>query len=172
MSEFMTIADFEATDIDGNLVRFSKYMGKVLLIVNTASKGNSYTKLRHMEHLQQHFEGKPFQVLAFPCNQFMMRERAHVDEIKDFYMIRERVNFPVFRKCDVNGKNALPLFKWLKKKQRGKLGKDIEDNFTRFVVEADGKTVHRFAATDSWFEMSVLIEKLVDSAPGVINGSR
>lgn len=165
--DLRNVYDFACPDIDGNMIDFKRYMGKVLLIVNTCSKGDSYEKVRQLAGIQRQFAGRNFEVLAFPCNQFMGRERARPEEIRDFYIIRERVPFTVFQKVKVNGHNKSPLFQWLKRKAPGHHGKRINGNFTKFLVAPDGVTVKRYGSHHEFYDISVDIERLVCQSEGI-----
>lgn len=141
----MTIYDFQLTDIDSNPVSLADYKGKVLLIVNTASKCGFTPQYQGLEKLYQDFESQGFAILGFPCDQFGNQEPGDSTEIKQFCELNYGVTFPLFEKTEVNGENAHPLFKFLKDAQPGLLGKDIKWNFTKFLVTRDGEVVNRFA---------------------------
>ncbi len=144
-----TIYDFTAYDIDGNEVHMSQYKSQVCLIVNVASKwgfaDKNYKQLQAMHN--QLAEAKGLRILAFPCNQFANQEPKSNAEIKDFVQKKYGVEFDLFGKIDVNGKNAHPLWNFLKSKQKGKMGSFIKWNYTKFLVDKEGKPVARYAPT-------------------------
>ena len=143
----MNVFDFKAVDIDGNLQDLGQYKGKVLLIVNTASKCGFTPQYKGLETLYQKLEDKGLVILGFPTNQFNSQEPGENDEIKNFCEINYGVSFPMFSKIDVNGKDADELFKYLRKETKGLLGDSIKWNFTKFLVGKDGNPVRRHAST-------------------------
>ena len=141
--------DFEAVDIDGKTVSLSDYRGKALLIVNVASKCGFTPQYTGLEKLWQDYRERGLVVLGFPCDQFGNQEPGNEEEIKNFCSLTYEVDFPMFAKVDVNGAQAHPLWKWLKKEKGGLLGIDaIKWNFTKFLVGRDGKPLKRYAPTD------------------------
>ena len=141
--------DFEAVDIDGKTVSLSDYRGKALLIVNVASKCGFTPQYTGLEKLWQDYRARGLVVLGFPCDQFGNQEPGNEEEIKNFCSLTYEVDFPMFAKVDVNGAQAHPLWKWLKKEKGGLLGIDaIKWNFTKFLVGRDGKPLKRYAPTD------------------------
>ena len=144
-----TAHDFSARDIDGNEQALSQYKGKALLIVNVASKCGFTRQYSGLEALQKQFQGKGFEVLGFPCDQFGHQEPGDEAEIKNFCTLTYDVTFPMFAKINVNGSAAHPLYEWLKKEKTGLLGKGaIKWNFTKFLVDRDGNVVKRYAPSD------------------------
>jgi len=142
----MSIYDFNVTDIDGKTVSMSKYMGKVLLIVNVASECGFTPQYAGLERLYEIHKDKGFMVLGFPCNQFREQESASNEKIKIFCQGTYDVHFDMFSKIDVNAQNADPLYKFLKKEQGGFMWMDeIKWNFTKFLVDRDGNVVERYA---------------------------
>ena len=134
--------------IDGNEVTLDAWRGKVMLIVNTASKCGFTPQYEGLEKLHAQYAGQGFSVLGFPCNQFGAQEPGDETEIASFCKLTYDVDFPMFAKVDVNGDNAHPLFKDLKKAAPGLLGSEaIKWNFTKFLVGRDGKVIDRFAPT-------------------------
>lgn len=134
--------------IDGNEVTLDAWRGKVMLIVNTASKCGFTPQYEGLEKLQAQYAGQGFSVLGFPCNQFGAQEPGDEAEIASFCKLTYDVDFPMFAKVDVNGDNAHPLFKDLKKAAPGLLGSEaIKWNFTKFLVGRGGKVIDRFAPT-------------------------
>lgn len=141
-----SIHDIAAEDIDGNRVSLSDYAGKVLLIVNVASKCGFTPQYEGLEKLYQDFHDEGFEVLAFPSNQFMNQEPGSEAEIKEFCSLNYGVTFPMFGKIDVNGDEAHPLFQRLKQEAPGFLGsKVIKWNFTKFLVDQEGVVRKRYA---------------------------
>ncbi len=142
----MTAAyDFAATTIDGEEQALSAYEGKVLLVVNVASKCGFTPQYAGLEKLHREFADAGLAVLGFPCDQFGHQEPGDEAEIKEFCSTTYDVTFPMFAKIDVNGDDAHPLYKWLKSEQRGVLGGRIKWNFTKFLVDRSGQPVRRYA---------------------------
>ncbi len=144
-----TAYEFEAVDIDGKTVPFADYQGKVLLVVNVASKCGFTPQYTGLEKLWQDYRARGLVVLGFPCDQFGNQEPGNEEEIRKFCSLTYAVDFPMFAKVDVNGPQAHPLWKWLKKEKGGLLGIDaIKWNFTKFLVGRDGTPLKRYAPTD------------------------
>jgi glutathione peroxidase len=140
-----TAYDFTATTIDGEERALSAYEGKVLLVVNTASKCGFTPQYEGLEKLHREFADAGLAVLGFPCDQFGHQEPGDEAEIKEFCSLTYDVTFPMFAKIDVNGDDTHPLYEWLKAEQRGVLGGRIKWNFTKFLVDRSGQPVGRFA---------------------------
>ena len=141
------IYDFTAKSLAGEDVPLRQYAGKVLLIVNTASKCGFTPQYRGLEDLHRDLAPRGFSVLGFPCNQFGAQEPGQAAEIQAFCSTNYDVSFPLFAKIDVNGANAHPLYEYLKHEKSGVLGSSIKWNFTKFVVDRSGKVVGRHAPT-------------------------
>lgn len=141
----MSIYDFNAKDINGKDISLSKYKGKVLLIVNTATGCGFTPQYNALEALYKKYEEKGFEILDFPCNQFGKQAPGEDHEIKDFCEINFGVSFDQFSKIEVNGKNEHPLFTYLKSRKGGVLGNKIKWNFTKFLINKNGEVVARFA---------------------------
>jgi len=157
-----TVYDFSADSLSGQPVDLSQYKGKVLLIVNTASKCGFTPQYQGLEELHKQFAGQPFEVLGFPCNQFGQQEPGNAEEIGAFCEKNYGVTFPVFAKIDVNGENAHPLYQHLKKNAPGILGTEsIKWNFTKFLVRKDGTIHDRYATTTKPSELADDIRKLL-----------
>ena len=157
-----TIYDFTVDDIAGKKVRLDRYKGKVMLIVNTASECGFTPQYQGLEKLYASLHGKGLEVLGFPCNQFGEQEPGTEKEIASFCERNYGVTFPLFRKVDVNGDDASPLFKWLKKEKPGLMGSEaIKWNFTKFLVDRNGKVVARYAPNDTPESMKADVEKLL-----------
>lgn len=124
----------------------SNYRGKVLLIVNVASKcGLTDSNYKELNVLYEKYKDQGFEILAFPCNQFLGQEPGTNEEIQQTVCTRFKAEFPVFEKIDVNGDNATPLYKFLKSEKGGFLGNAVKWNFTKFLVDKEGKVVERYA---------------------------
>ena len=156
------IYEIDVKKIDGNHVPMSEYKGKVLLIVNTASKCGFTPQFKGLETLYEENKDKGLEILGFPCNQFGRQEPGSESEIAEFCLLNYGVSFPMFAKIDVNGDGADPLFKYLKKSQKGILGSEkIKWNFTKFLVNRDGNVIARFAPTVKPKDIAKDIEKLL-----------
>ena len=154
------ITGFTVEKADGSSADLSAYAGKVLLIVNTASKCGFTPQYEGLEALHRDYADRGFAVLGFPCNQFGGQEPGDAAEIADFCSLAYDVTFPVFAKVDVNGANADPLFVELKKQAPGLLGTEgIKWNFTKFLVGKDGHVVARYAPTTKPADIKADIEK-------------
>ena len=141
-----TVMDFSATLSNGNEVALGDYAGKVLLIVNTASKCGFTPQYTGLESLQKTYSANGFSVLAFPCNQFGGQEPGTEQEIESFCDLNYQTSFPLFSKIEVNGASSHPLFTHLKLEAPGVLGsKRIKWNFTKFLVNQQGQVVKRYA---------------------------
>lgn len=157
----MRIYDFPVVDIDGNPMDLSAYKGKVLLIVNTASKCGFTPQYKGLEALYKEFGSEKFEILGFPCDQFGNQEPGTEEEIKGFCEFNYGVTFPLFEKIDVKGDNAHPLFQYLTKEKPGLIGKDIKWNFTKFLVDTEGNVVERFAPTTAPEKLTEKIRALL-----------
>ncbi|QSR24196.1 glutathione peroxidase [Nocardioides aromaticivorans] len=154
-----SLSDFSATSIDGKPVDLSSYDGKVVLVVNTASKCGFTPQYKGLQELQDTYGDRGFEVLGFPCDQFGHQEPADEEEIAAFCERNYGVTFPMFAKIDVNGDDAHPLFQWLKKEEGGLLGGGIKWNFTKFLIGRDGQVIDRFAPTTKPEKLTGDIEK-------------
>ena len=142
------ITDMEVKGADGGTVSLDTWRGKVLLVVNTASKCGFTPQYEGLEDLHRELGARGFEVLGFPCNQFGAQEPGDAAEIANFCKLTYDVTFPMFAKIDVNGPNADPLFQRLKEQAPGVLGsRGIKWNFTKFLVNRDGEAVRRYAPT-------------------------
>ncbi len=157
-----TIYDFNAIDIAGQEVSLADYRGKVLLIVNTASKCGFTPQYEGLETLYRDLQDKGLVVLGFPCNQFGYQEPGDADEIANFCKLTYDVNFPMFAKIDVNGAAAAPLYEFLKREARGLMGsKAIKWNFTKFLVDREGNVVKRFGPQETPERLRGAVEALL-----------
>lgn len=144
-----TIADFSAILPNGDSISLSDRLGKVVLVVNTASKCGFTPQYQGLENLWQTYRDHGFEVIGYPCNQFGRQEPGNADEIASFCEVNFGVSFPLMHKVNVNGPNAAPLYDWLKAQAPGVLGsKAIKWNFTKFLIDQHGKVVRRYAPTD------------------------
>ncbi len=145
-----TAYDFSAVDIDGLDKALSDYSGKVLLVVNVASKCGFTPQYTGMQKLWEQYKDRGLMVLGFPCDQFGSQEPGSEAEIKNFCTLTYDVDFPMFAKVDVNGGKAHPLWQWLKDEKSGLLGIGaIKWNFSKFLVGRDGNVIKRYAPTDT-----------------------
>lgn len=158
----MNIYEFNADTIEGNNISLEKYKGKVLLIVNTASKCGFTPQYKELEALYQKLGNDKFEVLGFPCNQFANQEPGSNDEIKNFCEINYGVTFQIFDKVDVRGENAHPLFKFLTSEKKGLFGGSVKWNFTKFLIDKNGNVVERFAPTTSPLKIEKQILNLLN----------
>jgi glutathione peroxidase len=157
-----TIADFTVTTNRGAELDLKDKLGKVLLVVNTASKCGFTPQYDGLEKLYQQFKDKDFEVLGFPCNQFGAQEPGSADEIAEFCKVNFGVTFPLMAKIDVNGEAASPLFDWMKKEAKGLMGTTaIKWNFTKFLIDRQGNVVKRYAPTDKPEAIAKDIAKLL-----------
>lgn len=157
-----SIYDFEAKDIDGTTKKLSEYKGNALLVVNTASKCGFTPQFDGLEKLYKSYNKKGFQILGFPCNQFGGQEPGNENEIKSFCSLSYDVTFPMFAKIEVNGNNAHPLYKYLKKNSKGILGTEfIKWNFTKFLIGKNGEVLKRYAPTDTPEDIAKDLEELL-----------
>ena len=145
----MSVYDFSARTIDGTDLALSTYRGHPLLIVNVASKCGFTPQYAGLEALYKKYHPRGLEVLGFPCDQFGHQEPGDEAEIKRFCSLNYSVSFPMFAKIDVNGKDAHPLYKYLKATRSGILGLEaIKWNFTKFLVDKEGMPVKRYAPAD------------------------
>ncbi|WP_447725076.1 glutathione peroxidase [Sphingomonas koreensis] len=156
------ITEIPVTTPEGTEVDLSPYAGKVLLIVNVASKCGFTPQYEGLEALHRQFGGRGFEVLGFPCNQFGAQEPGDAAEIANFCSLTYDVTFPVFGKIDVNGPHAAPLYRHLKKAAPGLFGTEgVKWNFTKFLIDRDGNVVGRYAPQTKPEDIAGDIEKLL-----------
>jgi glutathione peroxidase len=145
-----TFHDFQANLLDGTPQKLDAYRGQVVLIVNVASKCGFTPQYEGLEALYRTHKDRGFEILGFPCNQFGHQEPGDAGAIRDFCSTKYDVTFPLFAKIDVNGASAHPLYKFLKHAAPGVLGSEaIKWNFTKFLVDGEGKVVRRYASADT-----------------------
>lgn len=156
----MSIYDYTVKDVTGKYVSMKDYAGKVLLIVNTATGCGFTPQYEGLENLYQRFQAEGFEILDFPCNQFGNQAPGSNEEIQEFCQLRYHTTFKTFGKIEVNGENEAPLYQFLKKEQKG-LGAAIKWNFTKFIVDRNGKVVKRFASATPPEKIIPTIEQLL-----------
>jgi len=157
-----SLSDFTVAAADGTPQPLAETAGKVVLIVNTASKCGFTPQYEGLEALQRKYADKGFEVLGFPCNQFGAQEPGNAEEIAQFCKLNYDVSFPLMQKVDVNGDGASPLYDWMKKEAPGLMGsKAIKWNFTKFLIDREGKVVRRYAPNDKPEAIAKDIEKLL-----------
>ncbi len=140
-----SLYDLTVKKSDGSDVALEEYEGKVMLIVNTASKCGFTPQFKELQGLYEEYKEQGLVVLGFPCDQFMNQEFDDQDEILEFCQVNYGVSFPMFAKVDVKGKDAHPLFKYLTKEKKGLLLSDIKWNFTKFLISKDGEVYDRYS---------------------------
>jgi glutathione peroxidase len=146
----MGVYEFAAKTIDGGEQKLDAYQGKVLLVVNVASKCGFTPQYKGLEALYRKYKDKGLVILGFPCDQFGHQEPGDENEIKNFCSLNYDVSFPLYAKVEVNGANAHPLYKFLKSEAPGMLGSEgIKWNFTKFLVDKSGKVVKRYGSVDT-----------------------
>ena len=154
-----SVYDYSVNDINGNEVNLIDYQGKVLLIVNTASQCGFTSQYEGLQALYEKYKDKGVVVLGFPCNQFGGQEPGSSEEIKQFCESKFSVTFPLFEKVDVNGENAAPLYVYLKSEQSGLITDNIKWNFTKFLINKEGKPINRYASQTTPKQIESDIEK-------------
>lgn len=152
---------FSARTLDGKEISLAEYGGRVLLIVNTASKCGFTPQYAGLEQLHRRFAPQGFAVLGFPCDQFGHQEPGNAEQIQNFCTTKFDVSFPLFEKTDVNGAGAHPLWQWLKQEKSGLLGGAIKWNFTKFLINRAGEVAQRFAPTTAPEAIAPRIETLL-----------
>ena len=158
----MSIYDFSAQTLDGKPAPLADWQGKVVLIVNTASKCGFTPQYAGLEALYRKYKDRGFVVLGFPCNQFGSQEPGNAEEIANFCSLTYDVDFPMMSKIDVNGPKTHPLYTYLKHAKKGVLGSEgIKWNFTKFLVDRTGDVKGRFAPTDTPQSLESSIEALL-----------
>ncbi|MFM2272606.1 MAG: hypothetical protein RL702_1671 [Pseudomonadota bacterium] len=149
MNDPRTIADFTAKRPNGEEISLADKLGKVVLMVNTASKCGFTPQYDGLEALWRKHKDQGFEVIAFPCNQFGGQEPGDADQIEEFCKVNFGLSFPLMGKVEVNGPGASPLYDWMKQAAPGVMGtKSVKWNFTKFLIGRDGKVVRRYAPTD------------------------
>jgi glutathione peroxidase len=157
----MKFYDFSARKMNGKEVKMEEYKDKVLLIVNTASKCGLTPQLEGLESLYKEYKDKGLEILGFPCNQFASQDPGTNKEISEFCLINYGVTFSMFEKIDVNGKDAHPIYKFLKEEAKGTLSNEIKWNFTKFLIDKEGNVIKRYAPITKPEKIKSDIEKLI-----------
>ena len=157
----MDIYDFIVRNAKGVDVPMSDFKGKVLLIVNTATGCGFTPQYEGLQELYRIYKDKGLEILDFPCNQFGHQAPGTEEEIQEFCTLHYRTTFPLFAKIDVNGKDADPLFVYLRKQKGGFMGNEIKWNFTKFLISREGKVIERYAPTTKPREIESDILKLL-----------
>ena len=155
------IYDLSVEERDGSLTSLSSFDGKVLLIVNTATGCGFTPQYEDLERIYAAYKDQGFEILDFPCNQFMGQAPGSAEEINNFCSLNYQTTFPRFAKIKVNGKEADPLFVWLKDQKSGPLGKRIEWNFAKFLIGRDGQVLERFSSKTAPQNLQESIENLL-----------
>ncbi len=157
----MSIYDIEVKSIDGENIKLSKYENRVVLIVNVASKCGYTGQYAGLQKLHEKYAKEGLSILGFPCNQFLSQEPGTEEDIKNFCMSSFGVEFDMFSKIDVNGDNTHPLYVHFKENAGGFVTDAIKWNFTKFLVDKNGKVVKRYAPSDKPSEIDADIQKLL-----------
>ncbi len=158
----MNIYDFQVKDNKGELMSLSIYKGKVLLVVNTATKCGLTPQYTELQQLYEKYNDKGLEILDFPCNQFANQAPENNEEIGKFCTGRFGITFKQFYKIDVNGKNESPLYSWLKSQKKGFGNSNIKWNFTKFLIDQNGNVIARYAPTKKPLELEKDIQKLLN----------
>ncbi|MBQ9638656.1 MAG: glutathione peroxidase [Bacteroidales bacterium] len=156
-----SIYQFKALASNGKEVDFAQFEGKVLLIVNTASKCGFTPQFEGLEKLHEKYGERGLVVIGFPCNQFAHQDPGTDGEIESFCKVNYGVTFQIMKKTDVNGDNANPIFKYLKGRTGGLFGSKIKWNFTKFLISRDGKTIKRYSPTTTPEKLESAIEAML-----------
>lgn len=158
-----SLYDFTVSDQADQPVSLKDYKGKVVLIVNTATGCGLTPQYQGLQELYDKYKDQGFEILDFPCNQFMGQAPGSAEEINSFCTLNYQTTFPRFAKIKVNGKEAEPLFEWLKKEKSGPLGARIEWNFAKFLINREGQVVERFSSKTDPLKMENTIKALLNN---------
>jgi len=159
------IYQFSADNYRGESIELSAYIGKVVLIVNTASECGFTDQYKGLQALYEKYNDQGFEILAFPCNQFKQQEKGSNSDIKSFCDLQFNIKFDLFSKIEVNGENAHPLYNFLKKQAPGVLGTEsIKWNFTKFLINKEGEVVNRFATITKPVKLEKHIKNLLETS--------
>jgi glutathione peroxidase len=153
----MSVYDFTVKDNKGNNVSLSEFKGKVLLIVNTATRCGLTPQYEGLENLYRQYKDRGFDILDFPCNQFAFQAPGSAEKIDNFCRLRYDTKFPRFEKIKVNGRDTAPLYKYLKDQKPGR----IQWNFAKFLIDKDGNVIERFAPSQKPETLETSIESLL-----------
>lgn len=157
----MNFYDFSAIKMNGENESMADYKGRVVIVVNTASKCGFTPQFEGLEDLYETYKGQGLEILGFPCNQFAGQDPAENNEINEFCQLNYGVKFTMFQKIKVNGKEAHPLYQFLKNEAKGTVGSTIKWNFTKFLIDREGNVIERFAPATEPKDMVAAIEKLL-----------
>lgn len=157
----MTIYDYKVLNAKGEEIQLNKYQGKVLLIVNTATKCGHTPQYAGLESLYEKYRDKGFEILDFPCNQFLHQAPGSEKEIKEFCTLNYNTQFELFKKINVNGKDEEPLYTYLKKEMPGPKGEKIQWNFTKFLIDRNGNIVKRFEPAETPDKIEPSINEII-----------
>lgn len=156
-----TLYDFSVKDQKGEVVPLRRYQGKVLLIVNTATGCGLTPQYQGLQELYDQYSAKGFVILDFPCNQFAGQAPGTAQEINSFCELNYQTTFPRFAKLKVNGKEADPMYTWLKSQKKGLLGKAIEWNFVKFLIDQNGQVIKRYSSKTEPEKIKAKLEELL-----------
>lgn len=157
----MKFYDFKAKKINGEESQMNEYEGKVVLIVNTASKCGFTPQFKELEEIYKDYKDQGLEILGFPCNQFASQDPGSSQEISEFCSLNYGVTFTMFEKIDVNGEGAHPLYNYLKSQATGLFNKEIKWNFTKFLIDTNGNVVKRYSPTTKPSKLKIDIERLL-----------
>ena len=157
----MNFYDLSAVKMNGETVSMSDFKGKVVIVVNTASKCGFTPQFEGLEKLYENYKDQGLEILGFPCNQFANQDAGENSENNEFCQLNYGVTIPKFQKIKVNGKEAHPLYQFLKKEAKGALSGTIKWNFTKFLIDREGNVIERFAPKTEPKEMEEEIQKLL-----------
>ncbi len=162
MIDFMELYDISVEDRAYKQISLSEYKGKVLLIVNTATHWGLTPQYKDLEELYRRYKDEGFEILDFPCNQFKNQAPGTNEDIYRFVQENYATTFKMFSKLDVNGKDESPLYTWLKSKKKSILGKNINWNFTKFLVSRDGEVIERYEPKTEPFDIEADIKEQLE----------
>lgn len=157
----MKFYDFKARKMNGQEVSMEDYKGKVVLVVNTASKCGLTPQFEELEALYKEYKDQGLEILGFPCNQFAKQDSGSNKEIHEFCQLNYGVSFTMFEKIEVNGEGAHPLYRFLKKEAKGLFSSEIKWNFTKFLIDQNGRVIRRYAPTVKPSKIEADIQKLL-----------
>ncbi|MCT4688138.1 glutathione peroxidase [Vallitalea sp.] len=157
----MNFYDFSATSMNQKETSMRQYEGKVVLVVNTASKCGLTPQFKELEALYQEYKEQGLEIIGFPCNQFANQDSGTNKEIHEFCQLNYGVTFTMFEKINVNGENAHPLYKYLKNNSNSVFGKEIKWNFTKFLIDSKGNIIKRYAPTTKPSKLKKDIQELL-----------
>lgn len=157
----MKFYELEAKKMNGQVVKMDQYKGRVVLVVNTASKCGLTPQFEELEALYKQYKDQGLDILGFPCNQFAQQDAGSNSEIQEFCQLNYGVTFTMFEKIDVNGENAHPVYQFLKSEAKGLLSNEIKWNFTKFLIDQNGQVIKRYSPTTKPSKIEGDIAKLL-----------